>query len=282
MTLRLTVSGMLDVTHTLAVLRLHSLPGQEEIDEAAAQVHRILRFDDHLVEVHVALNPDAVIVQHDAPAKLLPKLRSTIDHWFGLTQDTSSAYASLQTLPSFARLAQESDHLRLISYPTIFEALATTVIGQQVSLAAARTLAGRYVENLGELHQSGLRAFPTAQATASLEPAQIQSIIRCPLARATTLYTVAHWYQDFGQHLIHDHEQFLTQLLALRGVGPWTRDYMALRGLRAPEIFLDTDLVVRRALNNLGVSENELKDLPSQAGYLATLLLWHHDSRQHD
>lgn len=279
MTFRLESSGVLDVAHALRVLKLHSLPGQEEIDDTAAQVHRVLRLNHHLVEVRLTLEPTGIVIEHDAPDSSIPELRATADHWFGLSQDSAIDYASLQPLPTFARLSQTSGHLRLISYPSVFEALATTVIGQQVSLAAARTLAGRYVENLGELHPSGLRVFPTAHDTAAVEPVQIQSMIRCPLARATTLHTVATWYQQIGQHLVDDRQQFLTQLISLRGVGPWTRDYMALRGLREPTIFLDSDLVIRRALSALGTSEDELRNLPLEARYLATILLWNHDSQ---
>jgi len=279
MTLHLASTGTLDVEHTLRVLKLHSLPSQERIDESTAQVHRVLRLDDHLVEVRLTLQTTGVSIEHDAPNDLVPKLRTTIDRWLGLSQDTSCAYASVHEQPTLARLARASNNLRLISYPTIFEALATTIIGQQVSLAAARTLAGRYVEKLGELHPCGLRTFPTAQVTASLDPLQLQAIIRCPLARATTLHTVASWYQNFGRQLAGQDQQFLAQLLALRGVGPWTKDYMALRGLRMPDVFLTSDLVIRRAIINADVRQQDIDRLPTPARYLATLLLWDYDAR---
>ncbi|WP_334122309.1 DNA-3-methyladenine glycosylase family protein [Glutamicibacter sp.] len=280
MELRLKSVGTLDIAHTLSVLSIHSLPAQEEIDTRTAEVHRILRIEDTLVDVYLRLDDSGISVIHDAPASLVPRLQATIDHWFGLTQDTATAHASFSDLAGFKELSEAYPNLRLISYPDPFEALATTVIGQQVSLAAARTLAGRYVEHLGEEHPSGLRAFPTARATASLSPGEIQSIIRCPLARATTLHTVSTWYQDCGQDLVHQPTEFLSQLLSLRGVGPWTRDYMALRGLRDPQIFLDSDLVVRRALKNLAMPDFSSSSLPADSKYLATLLLWAYDAEK--
>jgi len=282
MSLYLEASGTLDIEHTLSVLRLHSLPVQERIDPATAEVHRVIRVDGYLINLRLTLDPSGISVDHDAPAELIPRLQSIIDHWFGLSQDTSTAYEALTRLPGIKALAAAFPDLRLISYPDPFEALATTVIGQQVSLAAARTLAGRFVERLGEAHPSGLYAFPTAEATAALSATETQSIIRCPLARATTLHTVSAWYRDHGQALVHEPAEFLTQLLSLRGVGPWTRDYMALRGLRDPKIFLDSDLVVRRALKNSKIPQATSESIPADAGYLATLLLWAYDSRHRE
>ncbi|WP_349931250.1 hypothetical protein ABNP34_02960 [Glutamicibacter mishrai] len=278
MRLRLEAAGTLDITHALSVLSLHSLPAQENINSGRAEVHRVLRIEDHLIDTRLTLDASGISVDHDAPMELLPQLQTVIIHWFGLEQDASGAYQALSEMQGFKSLAVAFPHLRLISYPDLFEALATTVIGQQVSLAAARTLAGRYVDHLGDAHPSGLRAFPTAEATASLNPAEIQAIVRCPLSRAATLHTVASWYLDDGQELGQRPDEFLGQLLSLRGVGPWTRDYMALRGLRDPKIFLDSDLVVRRALKDLGIAPGAGAFLPVGTGYLATLLLWAHDS----
>lgn len=278
MELRLPATGTLDPGHALAVLALHSLPAQERLDPAAAQVQRILQVQGHLVEV--SLRPDAfgVSLTHDAPPESVARLTGIINHWLGLQQDTSAAYAALGALPGYQPLAMAFPHLRLISYPDPFEALATTVIGQQVSLAAARTLGGRYVDALGQPHNSGLRAFPSAAATAACTPAELQQIIRCPLSRAVTLQSVAEWFELSGQFLLGDAPAFLDQLQALRGVGPWTRNYMALRGLRDPEIFLDSDLVVRRALGKLRDGGAVVAPPPRGAGYLATLLLWSFDA----
>lgn len=282
MTLRLEAAGTLDIVHALSVLRLHSLPAQERIEPSTAEVRRILRVGGHLIDVHLALDPSGISVEHDAPAILVPSLQTIINHWFGLQQDTSPAYESLAKMPGLDAMAASFPNLRLISYPDPFEALATTVIGQQVSLAAARTLAGRYVEHLGEAHASGLRAFPTAEATSALSAPEIQSIIRCPLARAATLHAVSQWYLECGESLVHRPTEFLTQMLSLRGVGPWTRDYMALRGLRDSQIFLDSDLVVRRALKNSSILPVIRESLPAGAGYLATLLLWAYDSEHRE
>ncbi|MEG2423278.1 hypothetical protein [Glutamicibacter sp.] len=278
MELRLPATGILDVGHALAVLELHSLPAQERLDAAAAQLHRVLQLDGNLVEVSLSLDPAGVSLTHDAPTESIARLTEIINHWLGLQQDTTAAYEALQALPCYQPLAMAYPSLRLISYPDTFEALATTIIGQQVSLAAARTLGGRYVGALGQQHGSGLRAFPTAASTAACTPGELRAIIRCPLPRATALHAVAEWFEHSGKFLLGDVPAFLEQLQGLRGVGPWTRNYLALRGLRDPEIFLESDLVVRRAMSKLHDRGVTVAPPPKGAGYLATLLLWSFDA----
>lgn len=280
MDLQLPAAGVFDTAHALAVLKLHSLPAQEELDEQALRIRRVLQVGGGLVEVRISLNHAGLAAVHDAAAACEPQLAAILDHWFGLSQDTAPAYAQLAALPQFQPLAQRFPHLRLISYPDMFEALATTVLGQQVSLAAARTLGNRYVAALGQAHPSGLRTFPTAQQTASCSPLELQKLIRCPLARATTLHMVAAWYHSTGSQLLQRPSTFLAELMALRGVGPWTRDYVALRGLCDPGVFLGSDLVVRRALRSLEAEVPIGASLPAGSSFLATLLLWAHDAQQ--
>lgn len=278
MDMHLPATGTLDVSHALAVLKLHSLPVQERLDEPAARLQRVLQVKGRLVEVTLELTPSGIRLSHDAPTEFSPHISEVINYWFGLQQDTSDSYEALNAISCYRSLAAAFPSLRLISYPDHFEALATTVIGQQISLAAARTLGGRYVGALGQLHSSGLRAFPTASATAACTPEELREIIRCPLARATTLHTVAAWFQAHGQLLLSNGPEFLDELQGLRGVGPWTRNYVALRGLRDPEIFLESDLVVRRALRKLHDSGLAVSPPPVGTGSLATLLLWSFDA----
>lgn len=278
MELRLPATRTLDVGHALSVLALHSLPAQERLDTGAAQIQRVLQVQGSLVEISLKLDPAGVTLSHDAPPDSVDQLTRIINQWLGLQQDTGAAYEALAALPGYQSLAMAFPHLRLISYPDAFEALATTIIGQQVSLAAARTLGGRYVGAVGELHSSGLRAFPSAAATAACTPEELREIIRCPLSRAVALQAVAEWFEFSGQFLLGDAPAFLEQLQSLRGVGPWTRNYMALRGLRDPEIFLDSDLVVRRAMGKLRDRGEAVAAPPRGAGYLATLLLWSFDA----
>lgn len=141
------------------------------------------------------------------------------------------------------------------------ELLVRAVVGQQVSVAGARTIAGRLVAALGEPLSDAVRAdlgpsvelarhFPTAAAMASLDPAALPM----PRARGRSLVqacrAVAEGQLDLGAE--RDPDAVRADLLGLAGIGPWTADYLLLRCSGRRDVFLPSDLGVRRALERLG------------------------------
>ncbi|GAA2970504.1 hypothetical protein [Glutamicibacter sp. BW77] len=276
----LPVSGVLDIAHTLSVLKVHSLANQEILDFREATIKRVLRLGRECYATKLWFSATEITLETQAPQRLQTELVKIINSWLGLEQAQQQDYAKLETLDALKPAAQRFPHLRLIGYPDLFEALMTTVLGQQISTSAARTLATRYVQEIGQLHECGLHVFPDALSTSEHTAEELQQIIRCPLSRAQTVQRVAHWYVHTGQYLAANQENFLDDLQTLKGVGPWTRDYVALRGLRQNSIFLRTDLVVKRSLTALGVKHNDTLQIPDGAGSLATVLLWALDAKK--
>jgi AraC family transcriptional regulator of adaptative response / DNA-3-methyladenine glycosylase II len=124
------------------------------------------------------------------------------------------------------------------------------VLGQQVSVAAARTQAGRLTARLGEPLPQPTGAithlFPTPEALATLDP----EALPMPRARGRTLVSLA---AALAQGLDPTRRD---DLLALPGIGPWTADYVAMRcGDR--DVMLETDLGVRKGLNRLGAHAHD-------------------------
>jgi AraC family transcriptional regulator of adaptative response / DNA-3-methyladenine glycosylase II len=132
------------------------------------------------------------------------------------------------------------------------------VLGQQVSVAGARTLAGRLVAHRGEPLPETLAAEgdepthlfpgPHAVAGATLEGLGI------PAARRETLRGLARVLAE-GEIVLgpgSERQEVERRLLALRGIGPWTASYVAMRALGDPDAFLPTDLGVRKAVIRLG------------------------------
>jgi AraC family transcriptional regulator, regulatory protein of adaptative response / DNA-3-methyladenine glycosylase II len=136
------------------------------------------------------------------------------------------------------------------------------VLGQQVSVAGARTLAGRLVARLGEPLPEKLAAerdepthlFPGPHAVAE---AALHGL-GVPEARRETLRTLALALAGGGIVLDpgSEREEVERKLLELRGVGPWTASYVAMRALGEPDAFLPTDLGVRQAVSRLGHSDD--------------------------
>jgi len=128
------------------------------------------------------------------------------------------------------------------------------VLGQQVSVAGAATVAGRLAATYGEPLARPLggvtHVFPSAAALAGADPAALP----LPATRARALVGLATALRD-GDLVLDagaDREETRERLLALAGIGPWTADYVAMRALRDPDAFLPTDLGVRHALELLG------------------------------
>jgi AraC family transcriptional regulator of adaptative response / DNA-3-methyladenine glycosylase II len=137
-----------------------------------------------------------------------------------------------------------------------FEVAVRAVVGQQISVAGARTILSRLVRAYGDEVDAGGSLgclFPTAATIAAADP----TTLPMPRARARALVGLAAAVAE-GRVILDrsaDRAEVRAALLALPGIGPWTADYIGLRALGDPDIFLPTDLGVRRGLARLGRDE---------------------------
>ena len=154
-----------------------------------------------------------------------------------------------------APLVAKRPGLRAPAHPDGTELLVRAVLGQQVSVAGARTLASRLVASHGEplIAPVGAvtHAFPSAAMIASMNPEDFAM----PRARGRALIDACAHVAD-GRIVLDagsDRTDTAAALQALRGIGPWTAGYLAMRALGDPDVFLPTDIGVRNALLALGV-----------------------------
>jgi AraC family transcriptional regulator of adaptative response / DNA-3-methyladenine glycosylase II len=173
---------------------------------------------------------------------------------FDVAADPASIDGTLAGDPRLRPLIEAIPGLRVPGAIDGFEIVARAILGQQISVAAARTITGRLAAMLGEpldAASGSLRvAFPRpeAVATGSLVGLGV------PASRSATLVAVAQAICDGALDLSPggDREATREALLAIRGVGPWTADYVALRGLGDRDAFLPSDLVIRQVLGDAG------------------------------
>ena len=170
---------------------------------------------------------------------------------FDLDADPASVDEVLGSDPLLADSVAQSPGLRVPGAVEGFELLVRAILGQQVSVAAARTFAGRLVERCGTPLETSTgtltHTFPTAVqvAVADLGGLGLTG------GRVATLRTAAEAVAagDIVLDPTADREQTRTRLAELPGVGPWTVDYVTMRALGDPDAFPATDLVVKRALD---------------------------------
>jgi AraC family transcriptional regulator of adaptative response / DNA-3-methyladenine glycosylase II len=180
----------------------------------------------------------------------LPAIIARLRRVFDLAADPLAIGAHLAKDPALAALIKERPGLRVPGAWDGFELAIRAVLGQQITVGAAVKLAGRLVAQHGgrlAAPEGGLtHAFPRPQALASAD----LTSLGMPRARAAALSAVAA-ATAADPHLFDatsDLDQAILRLRAIRGVGEWTAQYIALRQLREPDAFPAADVALMRAM----------------------------------
>jgi AraC family transcriptional regulator of adaptative response / DNA-3-methyladenine glycosylase II len=169
--------------------------------------------------------------------------------WLDLDASPGTIDEALRALPG-------GDGLRLPGAPDAFELAVRAVLGQQVTVAAARTLAKRFVERFGEAVETPWpeidRAFPSPETVAATPVERIAElgIIR---TRAHAIIAIARGWAALVP-MLRTHQptdELIAQLCALPGIGPWTAHYIAMRALGWPDAFPPQDVAVLKAMKTL-------------------------------
>lgn len=182
--------------------------------------------------------------------------------------------------PLLAASVENVPGLRVPGHVDGHEVAVRAVLGQQVSVAAARTHAARLVAALGrpvETSVPGLtHLFPDAVGVAATDPATLA----LPASRARALLAVSRLVASGELRLDRGEEraEVRRRMLDVPGIGPWTADYVAMRALGDPDRFLPGDTGTRDALRALGVAPGEALHLAEEWApwrSYAQVRLWH-------
>lgn len=241
----------------LEFLERRAIPGVEHIDRQARRIRRTvrveqggqlfqgwldLRFDNDKPLLHLRPSADLSPVV----ASLLPLVK----RWLDLDADPVAIDAALHSLPAHAC---HEPGVRLPGCIDRFELAVRAVLGQQVSVAAARTLASRFVQRFGtalnpSASPEASRLFPLAAQVAIASVDEIASL-GIIARRAEALRLLAQqWPRLQINQSVFDLEAAFEEFVALPGLGPWTASYILMRACSAPDIFLPGDLVLRKHL----------------------------------
>jgi AraC family transcriptional regulator of adaptative response / DNA-3-methyladenine glycosylase II len=254
-TRRLSARAPFDARSLLAFLGRRVVAGIEDWDPATHTYRRSLRLPRGAGVVE--LRPDRAGVHArlrlDDRDDLEPALaccRRLLD----LDADPGAVTTALGSDALIGALVRETPGLRVPGHTDPFELAIRAVLGQQVSVTGAGTLAGRLVAAHGEPLADPVggvtHTFPPAAALAQVDPATLAM----PGSRRRALIGLSEAIAAGDVVLDPDGDRGLTQerLLALPGIGPWTVSYIAMRALGDRDAFLPSDLGVRRALERLG------------------------------
>jgi AraC family transcriptional regulator of adaptative response / DNA-3-methyladenine glycosylase II len=267
-TLRLAVREPFDAAGVLSFLGVRAVPGVEEWD--GVTYSRSLDLPHGQAVVSFVAGDGAVhatmrLTDWRDIAPAVGRCRRLLD----LDADPVAVDSVLGADTVLAPLVARRPGLRSPGAVDGGEIAVRAVLGQQVSVAGARTIAGRLTAAVGEPLAEGVRSpgssiervFPSCASIAEIDPA----LLPLPASRRRTLVGICAAVAA-GDIVIDpgvDRSELATRLAALPGIGPWTAAYITLRGVGDPDVFLPTDLGVRHAL--------ERHALPATPGAAAEL-----------
>ncbi|APX34379.1 adenosine deaminase [Brachybacterium sp. P6-10-X1] len=163
-------------------------------------------------------------------------------------------------LPALAPVLTARPGVRLPGTPSLAEALLWAITGQQITTAQAREQISRATDLLGAalpvpLHLAGVHRAPVDPAAAAAAASQW---FRGPRARRDTLVSAvpAIAEDEQGLPLAGSVDELRERLLALHGIGPWTADYVLLRGVRAVDVAPARDAALLGAARDLGLADD--------------------------
>ncbi|MBQ9250364.1 MAG: helix-turn-helix domain-containing protein [Oscillospiraceae bacterium] len=228
----------------LRFLDARAIPGVETVRDDA--YYRTVRIKDHtgwiVIRQHEAKNTLAVTVSASL-LRVLPQVLAKIRRLF----DTDSEPQTIADTLKDMRQIHETLPICGLRVPGCFDAFETCVraiLGQQITVKAATTLAGRIVQALGTPMETGIEglthSFPVSgeMLESGAEALGELGVIR---GRGEAILELAELFRQ-GEAVTRN------KLLAIKGVGPWTADYIAMRVLGDTDAFLSTDYGVKTAL----------------------------------
>jgi AraC family transcriptional regulator of adaptative response / DNA-3-methyladenine glycosylase II len=265
--LRLAYRSPLHVPSLLDFLEARALPGIEERDGDTYRRGLSLPHGSATVSLKpgkrwVSATLRLADVRDLAPA--VARCRRLLD----LDADPDAIDATLGADPALAAAVAAEPGVRVPRSVDGFEIAVRAIVGQQVSVAGARTTLGRLLRAAHsvpptqpvpspqtvppfQLSSSGLGSFPSAAVVADLP----DSAFGMPAARRETIRALAALVADGKIDLEPgaDREETVARLQEVPGIGAWTAGYVAMRAIGDPDVFLPTDLAVRRGAAALGL-----------------------------
>lgn len=261
-TLRLPARAPFDAAGLFRFFADHAIRGFEDGDDT--RFARPIRLPGGPATFDVSAAPGGVLLTARLAALAdLPVLTARVRRLLDLDADSIAIDAHLGRDPDLAPLVRAVPGIRIPGSADPEEALFRTLVGQQISVAAARTVLGRLVAHFG--------GFPTAAQLAE----RGDEVLRGPAARVAAIRSVAEVVAagELPLHPATPVAELRARLLALPGVGPWTSEYLAMRALGHPDAFPATDLVLVQSARALGIAPSPRPEWSPWRSY-AALHLW--------
>lgn len=190
----------------------------------------------------------------NVPPDLAGRIEAAARNILGLRIDPAPFAAFARGDALLGPLVARQPGLRIVQSATVFEALTWAIIGQQINLPFAIALRRTFILQAGRQHKTGLWCYPEAADVARLQVEDLTSR-KFSRAKAETLIRfaqlVADGALDIEERADNPIPAICKNLLAVKGIGPWTVNYALLRGYGYADCSLHGDVAIRAALQRL-------------------------------
>lgn len=195
--------------------------------------------------------------------KILSVVLNKVKNLFDLTSNPEIIYDNIKSLneikPNLCKIGT-----RVPGAINVFEIAVRAVLGQLVSIKTACTLVKRFVEKFGKKINTGIDgisiAFPEPKAILDIENAvEEMKSIGIHYAKGNAILELAKYYNKIGNDYsqLADIQEEIVKLKAIKGIGNWTANYIAMRAMNYTDSFLATDYGVVKALEPIKPKEIE-------------------------
>ncbi|MBN3554505.1 DNA-3-methyladenine glycosylase 2 family protein [Fictibacillus nanhaiensis] len=269
----------------LAFLNRSPLEILHHIDEN--NIYKVITVNDELILMKISYKDQELIIEFpDQVPSNKQVIVQFVENWFDLNQDLSSFYQTVSNDSLLKPLVEQYYGLRMIGIPDLFEALTWAIMGQQITLTFAYTLKKRIVTSFGEkllIQGKEHWAYPSPEIIADLQIDDLRKL-QFTTRKAEYVIGVASEIVEgrLSKEILRHAEDAAQQLISLRGIGPWTADYVLMKCLLKTDAFPVADVGLQNAVMkqlqwNQKPKINELRILAKNwSGWeaYATFYLW--------
>lgn len=221
-----------------------------------------------LVRIHVNEYNQLTVsfLKNSRPRKQveLAEVAKYIREWFDLDRDLTPFYEMAKADPLLKKPVQEFYGLRVIGVPDLFEALCWGILGQQINLAFAYTLKRQFVEKFGDFIEWNGRnywIFPAYEKIAKLTTKDLADI-KMTVKKSEYIIGIAQLMAsgELSKDKLLKIDNLIEaekSLIKIRGIGPWTANYVLMRCLRFTSAYPIADVGLHNAIKHLTDSKNK-------------------------
>ncbi|QDK36856.1 Ada metal-binding domain-containing protein [Bdellovibrio sp. NC01] len=238
------------------------------------KMHRIFSLNGQVGKVAISndVEMSALMLEIDFPdTTMIHAIVTRVRNVFDLDSDPLVIANTLEQIPVVKKMYRKFPGVRLPSGWDPFEIAIAAILGQLVSIERGRSLVHDLMAMLGDEIEYGgkiYRLFPTAQQIVDGDLTKLKTTTARKMALKGFARAIAEG--KLSLESTQDVDLFHKNILSIKGIGPWTANYIALKALRGTDVFPATDLILGRALQQH--AKDILDKVSPWRGYLAALM----------